>query len=98
MVGERTVLTKISAVLRYADMTPLEFMRNRGERETEAVSIRAGTTLAYFKQIAYQHRRPSIALAKRLAAETGGELDVMQMMLTELKQPRAQRSTASEAA
>lgn len=73
-------------------MTPLQYLKTRGEYETDALSKRAGTTLAYFKQIAYQHRRPSADLAKRLAIESYGALDAAQMMLADLKQPRAQRA------
>lgn len=70
-------------------MTALEYLKQRGEAETEALAKRAGTTLAYFKQIAYQHRRPSSDLAKKLAAESDGALDAAQMVLAELKQPGA---------
>ena len=56
-------------------MTALEFMKARGDAEVEALAMRCGTTLAYFKQIAYRHRRPSVDLARKLAAESGGALD-----------------------
>jgi hypothetical protein len=68
-------------------MNALEYLKARGEAETEALAIRAGTTLAYFKQIAYRHRRPSADLAKRLAAESAGTLDAAEMVLVDLKQP-----------
>ena len=68
-------------------MTALEFMRTRGEPATEALAIRAGTTLAYFKQIAYRHRRPSAELAIKLAAESNGGLDAADLVFVELKQP-----------
>lgn len=80
-------MTQISGMLICVDMSPLEFMKVRGEPETEAVSVRAGTTLAYFKQIAYRHRRPSAGLAKRLAAASAGELDAAEMVFVELKEP-----------
>lgn len=68
-------------------MTALEFMKARGEGETEALAIRAGTTLAYFKQIAYRHRRPSADLAKRLAAESDGAMHAADLVLVDLKEP-----------
>lgn len=78
-------------------MTPLDYLTQRGEATTEALAIRAGTTLAYFKQIAYRHRRPSTDLAKRLAAESGGALDAAQMLLVDLKKPGERRAGAAAA-
>lgn len=68
-------------------MTALEFMKARGEAKTEALAVRAGTTLAYFKQIAYRHRRPSAELAQRLAAESGGAMVAADLVFVELKVP-----------
>jgi hypothetical protein len=78
-------------------MTALEFMRTRGDLETEALAIRAGTTLAYFKQIAYRHRRPSADLARKLAAESAGALDAAELVFVELKEP-GERDVPQEAA
>ena len=66
-------------------MTALEFMKARGDAEVEALAMRCGTTLAYFKQIAYRHRRPSVDLARKLAAESGGALDAADLVFVELK-------------
>ena len=76
-------------------MTPLELWKARGDAETEILAKRAGTTLAYFKQIAYRHSRPSPELAKALAYESGGELDAAQMIFAPLKEPRATQRDAA---
>lgn len=68
-------------------MTALEFLKARGEAEVATLAARAGTTLAYFKQIAYRHRRPSADLARRLAAESNGDLDAAEMVFAALKEP-----------
>lgn len=83
------LLTCISILLRSLPMTPLEFMKTRGESETAAVATRAGTTLAYFKQIAYQYRRPSPELAKRLHDASGGVMDAAELTFMHRKRPRA---------
>jgi hypothetical protein len=78
-------------------MTALEYLKARGEPETEALAVRAGTTLAYFKQIAYRHRRPSPDLAQRLAAESFGALSAADLVFVELKAPgERQDKTADE--
>jgi hypothetical protein len=78
-------------------MTPLEFMQSRGEDETETLARRAGTTLAYFKQIAYRHRRPSTDLAQKLAVASGGALNAAELVFVELKKP-GERAPPQEAA
>lgn len=55
-----------------------------GKAECEAVAAAAGTNYAYFKQIAAGDRRPSIELAERLVAASGGRLDLL-MLLTSKK-------------
>jgi hypothetical protein len=69
-------------------MDALEFLRARGDEHVGKIAVRAGTTLAYFKQIAYRHRRPSVDLAKALERESRGDLSATEMLLAELKQPR----------
>jgi hypothetical protein len=70
-------------------MTPLEYLKSRGRPATEELCQQAGTTIAYFEQIAYGWRRPSPELAKRLAAGSNGDLDAAEMVFAELKQPPA---------
>lgn len=74
-------------------MTALELLKARGEEETEKLATRAGTTLAYFKQIAYRHSRPSPELAQRLAAESNGDMDAAELVFAPLK-----RAAQNEAA
>lgn len=78
-------------------MTALELLRLRGDDATEILAKRAGTTLAYFKQIAYRHSRPSPELAQKLAAESDGDLDAAELIFTPLKQP-GERNGAERAA
>lgn len=44
------------------------------------VAEKAGTTLAYFKQLAYRARRPSVALAKKLVTESDERLDFVSLL------------------
>jgi hypothetical protein len=74
-------------------MSPLDFWKAKGDVETEALCVRAGTTFAYFKQIAYRHSRPSPDLARRLAKESDGQLNAADMVFQALKQ-RAPREAA----
>lgn len=74
-------------------MTALEFLKAHGEEKTEALAVRAGTTLAYFKQIAYRFSRPSPELAQRLAAGSEGDLDASELVFAPLK-----RAAQNEAA
>lgn len=76
-------------------MTPFELLKARGDAETEKLAISAGTTLAYFKQIAYRHRRPSAELAQRLAAESNGDLDAAEMIFVTLKEPGQHNEAAA---
>ena len=68
-------------------MTALEFLKAKGDAETEIVAKRAGTTLAYFKQIAYRNRRPSAELAQALASASDGALDAATLVFVELRKP-----------
>lgn len=51
-------------------MDALAFLERHGREVAERVSVQAGTTYAYFNQIAYGHRRPSPDLARELVAAT----------------------------
>jgi len=61
-------------------MNAKEFFDTHGREQAERVATRAGTNLAYFVQIVYGHRRPSVDLAKRLANASGGEMDVAALL------------------
>lgn len=56
-------------------MDALEFLSRHGKTVAEAVAKDAGTNFAYFSQIAYGHRRPSVDLAKRLVAACAAHVD-----------------------
>jgi DNA-binding transcriptional regulator YdaS (Cro superfamily) len=55
-------------------MDALTFYKSRNEAEVAAVCEKASTNLAYFRQIAYGHRRASPKLAQRLVKASNGEL------------------------
>lgn len=61
-------------------MDAKQFLEKFGNHEAEQVSQAAGTTLAYFKQIAYGHRFPSRGLAKRLVDASDNRLDIMKLL------------------
>lgn len=68
-------------------MDPLRYLKLHGDDHCDDVAKRAGTTLAYFKQIAYRHRRPSVDLARALERESKGDLSAVDMLFAELKRP-----------
>lgn len=76
-------------------MTPLEYLKAHGKPATEAMCLRAGTTLAYFEQIAYGWRRPSPDLAMRLQSESDGALGAADMVFAPLKAPPESKGEAA---
>lgn len=50
------------------------FLDTHGRAVAERVARRAGTNYAYFNQIAYGHRRPSVKLAQRLIEASAAEV------------------------
>jgi transcriptional regulator with XRE-family HTH domain len=56
--------------------------------EVPALCERIGTSPAYFTQIAYGHRRPSVKLAQRLAEASNGRLSTAALLGIELEKPR----------
>lgn len=50
------------------------FLRTTDLAERERVAASAGTTVAYLKQLAGGHSRPSPRLAKRLEIASGGRM------------------------
>lgn len=68
-------------------MDALEYLKTHGEPHCEAMALRAKTSLGYFKQIAYRHRRPSVDLARALERETQGALSAADLLFVELKRP-----------
>jgi hypothetical protein len=61
-------------------MDARQFLTEKGRDAAREVAERAGTNLAYFEQIACGARAPSLGLADKLVAESGGELDVMSLL------------------
>lgn len=56
-------------------MDALDFLNRHGRAVAEQVAKDAGTNFAYFSQIAYGHRRPSVDLAKRLVLASATWVD-----------------------
>jgi DNA-binding transcriptional regulator YdaS (Cro superfamily) len=55
------------------------FVRSTEKLERERIAALAGTTDAYFHQLAGGHRRPSASLCKRLEVASGGLLNKEQL-------------------
>jgi transcriptional regulator with XRE-family HTH domain len=64
-------------------MNARQFLELRGREVAEKVARKAGTSYAYLYQISLGHRRPSLALAKRLVAASGGEMDLVSLLTFE---------------
>lgn len=62
-------------------MNAKEFLEQFGREESERVAALAGTNYAYFSQLAYGHRRPSVDLAERLVTASGGRLDFTKLLI-----------------
>lgn len=62
------------------DMDAREFLKTFGPEEAEAVCKRAGTNMAYFRQLAGGFRSPSAKLARRLAEESANRMDEMSLL------------------
>lgn len=62
-------------------MNALEFLNEYGRDEAERVAVAAGTKYAYFNQLAYGHRRPSVELAQELVRASGGRLKFDALLL-----------------
>lgn len=56
-------------------MTPYKYLKSTDIANLERVCSEAGTTLDYFKQIAYGYRNASYKLSKRLVQASDGVLD-----------------------
>jgi hypothetical protein len=50
------------------------FLDTHGREEATRIARDAGTNYAYFSQIAYGHRRPSVDLAERLVKASGSRM------------------------
>ena len=64
-------------------MNAKEFLSEFGTDEARAVAEKAGTNYAYFSQIAYGHRRPSVELAERLVKASGDRLDFTSLLTSQ---------------
>lgn len=69
-------------------MNAREFLTQYGPDEAEKVAKLAGTNLAYFKQLAYGHRRASVNLAQKLV-NADPRLDFVALLQSK-KSPPAQ--------
>ena len=55
-------------------MDALSFLEKHGKTVVERVAIAAGTNYAYYSQLAYGHRRPSVDLAEKLVEASTAEI------------------------
>jgi hypothetical protein len=61
-------------------MTPFEYYKTKSKDEVKRLCDAAGTTPAYFEQIARQYRNASIPLAKRLVKSSNGEMTLPEVI------------------
>lgn len=71
-------------------MDALEFLKTFGRAAAEKLASDAGTSYAYFNQIAYGHRRPSVELALKLVEESAQRLSFERLLLSK-RPPRKSR-------
>lgn len=55
-------------------MDALTFLEKHGKDVATRVAERAGSKYAYFSQIAYGHRRPSVTMAEKLVSASAEEI------------------------
>jgi transcriptional regulator with XRE-family HTH domain len=61
-------------------MDALTYLNLYGKEKATKVAKKAGTNYAYFSQIAYGHRRPSVELALKLVEASKQELDFVSLL------------------
>ena len=61
-------------------MNARDFLDLKGREAAEQVAVKAGTTYAYFYQIARGNRRPSVKLAEKLVKASNQELDFVALL------------------
>lgn len=71
------------------------FLKKKPEALVERVAVKAGTTLAYFKQLAYGARTPGKKLAGELEEASGGVLTRMELLYP--PKPDARDTTVARA-
>jgi hypothetical protein len=64
-------------------MNAKQYLDKYGKTATESLALRAGTSFAYFYQIALGHSHPSRKMALRLVKESGGEMTLVELMTFE---------------
>ncbi len=55
-------------------MSPFEYFKKHDKNHIDRVAKEAGTSFAYFEQLARGYRTSSIKLAKKLVRATGGDV------------------------
>lgn len=75
-------------------MDAFAFLEKHGKHVTTTVAEMAGTNWAYFSQIAYGHRRPSVDLAEKLVAASAQLVDNPLEQLDLVALLRAKRAAA----
>lgn len=61
-------------------MNAKQFLDAYGKEEAERVALAAKSNYAYFSQLAYGHRRPSVRLAERLVEASDDRLDFVSLL------------------
>lgn len=61
-------------------MTPYEYYKSHDRGHIQQIASEAGTSAAYFEQLARGYRTPSIKLAKKLVAATGEAVPLVEWL------------------
>lgn len=84
----------MDAIVTPEDLSAREFLDKYGADEADRVCRAAGTNLPYFRQVAGGFRRPSVDLAEKLVAESGGRMGLLRLL--QYKRPVAPEARAAE--
>jgi hypothetical protein len=72
-------------------MDALTYLKTYGDEHCAKMAERAGTTLGYFRLIAYRHRRPSVTVARKLEAASRKAMSATELVFVDLKPPKSRR-------
>lgn len=91
-------MTVLSTLLNFATMNAKDFLAKHGKERAEQVSLKAGTTFAYFLQLVYGNRFPSRKLASLLEESSEGEMTWQELLSGTSQPPSPEASDARAAA
>jgi hypothetical protein len=79
MRNAKFFLPKIEHSAKVFSMKMRDFLKSRSNAEREMVAAKAGTSVDYLWQISGGHRKPSVALSRRLVDASDGALTLYEL-------------------